>query len=96
MKLTFRVNESESVIIQKNDIVYIQEAVEEGNESKRLISVLTKTGFKFHIYISIHEMKNAFTFLVYDEESYLLHPEWIRIANHKGKTVEYIKGIGGQ
>lgn len=94
MKLTFRVNPSESLIIQKSDILYTNEQVDRINDSKRIVSVFTKFNYWIHFSIHISEMKNAFTYLTHDEQAYVLKPYWLKLVDGDGSLIKSIRDDG--
>ena len=91
MKLTFRVNGSETLIVQKNDIIYTKEEIDKEKDNKRNVSVFLKTGLWVYFSISIGEMKNAFTYLVYDNENYVLNPDWVKLKDKEGNLLKILK-----
>ena len=93
MKIVLRVNESETVNIQKKRIAYTKEIVDSGNDNRRNISVLTDYGYWFHLSLLVSDMQNAFTYLTYDDKPYVLTPDWVKITDKAGNLLKIIKGI---
>jgi hypothetical protein len=90
MKITLRINASETIRFQKNDIIYINEVVDRINPDNRIISLLTKEGIWFNFGMKIYNMGNAFTYLMHDEFPYILQPDWASISDKDKKLIKFI------
>jgi len=91
MKLTFRVNASETVIIQKIDIIYVKELVDAKNDDIRLITIITSCGHQFFFECSISDLQIPFTYMCYDNESYVIRPKWMEVVDNKDRLLKIKK-----